>query len=92
MLTAHDKNRAPGDFSADHRTTSCSPQPHSPLDNSPKAMSENKEGSSNKEGSDVYISTTAAPQQQFYDPSKESIWTRAGLSLESYKRAPGTTG
>jgi len=28
----------------------------------------------------------------FYDPSKESIWTRLGLSLESYKRAPGVTG
>jgi amino acid transporter len=28
----------------------------------------------------------------FYDPSKESIWTRLGLSLESFKRAPGTTG
>ena len=27
-----------------------------------------------------------------YDPSKESIWTRLGLSLESYKRAPGVTG
>ncbi|ORY78861.1 amino-acid permease inda1 [Leucosporidium creatinivorum] len=53
----------------------------------------NKEGSSsNKEGSDVYVSTTAAPQQQFYDPSKESFWTRAGLNWESYKRAPGTTG
>lgn len=29
---------------------------------------------------------------EFYDPSKESIWTRAGLNFESYKRAPGTTG
>ncbi|KAL1742743.1 amino acid permease/ SLC12A domain-containing protein [Schizophyllum fasciatum] len=26
-----------------------------------------------------------------YDPSKESIWTRIGLSPESFKRAPGTT-
>nr|CRX78983.1 hypothetical protein ls5930a1_00058 [Leucosporidium scottii] len=56
------------------------------------AMSDNKEGSSGKEGSDVHVSTTSAPQQQFYDPSKESFWTRAGLSFESYKRAPGTTG
>lgn len=31
-------------------------------------------------------------QPEFYDPSKESIWTRAGLNFESYKRAPGTTG
>jgi hypothetical protein len=27
----------------------------------------------------------------FYDPSKESVWTRIGLSLESFKRAPGVT-
>ncbi|KAK7062877.1 Amino-acid permease inda1 [Paramarasmius palmivorus] len=29
---------------------------------------------------------------EFYDPSKESVWTRIGLSLESFKRAPGATG
>ncbi|CDZ96589.1 amino-acid permease inda1 [Phaffia rhodozyma] len=28
---------------------------------------------------------------EIYDPSKESIWTRLGLSAESYKRAPGLT-
>jgi hypothetical protein len=28
----------------------------------------------------------------FYDPSKESKWTRWGFSPESFKRAPGTTG
>ncbi|PBK66045.1 amino-acid permease inda1 [Armillaria solidipes] len=28
----------------------------------------------------------------FYDPSQESIWTRLGLSFESFKRAPGVTG
>ncbi|KAK7453496.1 Amino-acid permease inda1 [Stygiomarasmius scandens] len=28
----------------------------------------------------------------FYDPSKESIWTQLGISLESFKRAPGVTG
>lgn len=27
----------------------------------------------------------------YYDPSKESALTRAGLNLESFKRAPGTT-
>lgn len=31
-------------------------------------------------------------EPKFYDPSKESIWTRLGVSLESFKRAPGTTG
>lgn len=29
---------------------------------------------------------------EFYDPSKESFWTRLGLSPESFKRAPGVTG
>ncbi|KAF7760107.1 hypothetical protein Agabi119p4_10783 [Agaricus bisporus var. burnettii] len=28
---------------------------------------------------------------KFYDPSKESIWTRLGVNFESFKRAPGTT-
>lgn len=31
-------------------------------------------------------------QTEFYDPSKESIWTRLGVNAESFKRAPGTTG
>ncbi|KAH0578859.1 hypothetical protein H2248_003051 [Termitomyces sp. 'cryptogamus'] len=34
----------------------------------------------------------SAPYVEFYDPSKESVWTRIGLSFESFKRAPGTTG
>lgn len=29
--------------------------------------------------------------EQFYDPMQESKWTRAGLTFESFKRAPGTT-
>ncbi|KAF8066571.1 APC amino acid permease [Lyophyllum atratum] len=37
-------------------------------------------------------SSDASPKVEFYDPSKESIWTRLGLSFESFKRAPGTTG
>ncbi|KAK1230171.1 Amino-acid permease inda1 [Marasmius sp. AFHP31] len=37
--------------------------------------------------------SSAADQHiDFYDPSKESIWTRIGLSPESFKRAPGGTG
>lgn len=28
----------------------------------------------------------------FYDPYKESVWTRIGVNFESFKRAPGTTG
>lgn len=39
-----------------------------------------------------YTTSTSAVGGQFYDPSKEHWTTRAGLSLESYKRAPGTTG
>jgi amino acid transporter len=30
-------------------------------------------------------------QEEFYDPSLESKWTRLGLNIESFKRAPGTT-
>ena len=37
-------------------------------------------------------SSAPAARYEFYDPSKESIWTRLGLSFESFKRAPGTTG
>ena len=38
------------------------------------------------------VSSAPVVKYEFYDPSKESIWTRLGLSLESFKRAPGTTG
>lgn len=38
------------------------------------------------------ISSGSIPRVEFYDPSKESKWTRAGLTFESFKRAPGTTG
>ncbi|KAF8876560.1 amino acid permease-domain-containing protein [Infundibulicybe gibba] len=37
-------------------------------------------------------SVNSMRQPELYDPSKESRWTRLGLSLESFKRAPGTTG
>ncbi|KAF8964469.1 APC amino acid permease [Flammula alnicola] len=39
-------------------------------------------------------SVCSAPvaKYEFYDPSKESIWTRMGLTVESFKPAPGTTG
>ncbi|PPQ70266.1 hypothetical protein CVT26_014555 [Gymnopilus dilepis] len=37
-------------------------------------------------------SVSRVDKVEFYDPSKESVWTRIGLSLESFKRAPGTTG
>ncbi|GAA6058864.1 hypothetical protein JCM10212_002808 [Sporobolomyces blumeae] len=48
---------------------------------------------------DAYVTTTSAEgdlpaygQQELYDPSKESIFTRLGINYESFKRAPGTTG
>ncbi|KAK7062687.1 Amino-acid permease inda1 [Paramarasmius palmivorus] len=37
-------------------------------------------------------SSTSSHHIEFYDPSKESIWTRLGVNLESFKRAPGSTG
>ncbi|KIM38521.1 hypothetical protein M413DRAFT_447751 [Hebeloma cylindrosporum] len=38
------------------------------------------------------VSSASPARYEFYDPSKESIWTRLGLTVESFKRAPGTTG
>ncbi|KAF9021343.1 amino-acid permease inda1 [Hymenopellis radicata] len=47
-------------------------------------------------GSDVtshaVYDADAPAKTEFYDPSKESLWTRIGLSWESFKRAPGVTG
>ncbi|KAK0199697.1 APC amino acid permease [Desarmillaria ectypa] len=47
-----------------------------------------------KEKLDAISSSSDVPVDHpiFYDPSKESIWTRLGLSFESFKRAPGVTG
>ncbi|KAG6808350.1 hypothetical protein H0H92_010029 [Tricholoma furcatifolium] len=41
---------------------------------------------------DVASINSDSPPVEFYDPSKESVWTRVGLTWESFKRAPGTTG
>lgn len=45
-----------------------------------------------KHGSDDGVKVTNLQHSALYDPSKESWATRHGLSWESYKRAPGTTG
>lgn len=45
---------------------------------------------SHQVGSEVASSDSDGPI--FYDPSKESIWTRLGVNFESFKRAPGVTG
>ncbi|KAK0451417.1 APC amino acid permease [Desarmillaria tabescens] len=47
-----------------------------------------------KEKLDAISSSSDVPVDHptFYDPSKESIWTRLGLNFESFKRAPGVTG
>ena len=60
-------------------------------------MSEEKisHNGSDKDFNTAYTTNTRAVdgrQTGLYDPSKEHWTTRAGLSLESYKRAPGTTG
>lgn len=39
-----------------------------------------------------HVVTTAGVGGELYDPYKESVWTRLGLTFESFKRAPGTTG
>jgi len=38
------------------------------------------------------IASGSQPYAELYDPSKESVWTRVGVTWESFKRAPGTTG
>lgn len=50
-------------------------------------MEEKKASSS---GSDAGVQP--AQHVTFYDPYKESRLTRLGLTAESFKRAPGTTG
>lgn len=42
------------------------------------------------DGSQVQVSTVG--RDGFYDPKQETVWTRLGLTAESFKRAPGTTG
>lgn len=64
-------------------------------------MNEKGSGSghnSDKDFNTAYTSKTTAvgadgdSHTGLYDPSKEHWTTRAGLSWESYKRAPGATG
>lgn len=38
------------------------------------------------------VGAVAPAKIKFYDPSRESVWTRLGLNAESFKRAPGVTG
>lgn len=40
---------------------------------------------------DIVEEGSSSDNIQFYDPSKESIWTRLGVNYESFKRAPGVT-
>ncbi|GAA5836294.1 hypothetical protein JCM3766R1_003482 [Sporobolomyces carnicolor] len=57
----------------------------------PEKYSSNNSNSDKNE--DHYVTTTTADEpSEFYDPSKESIWTRLGVNFESFKPAPGTTG
>jgi len=39
----------------------------------------------------AYGTRPTAGYEEVYDPSLESRWTRAGLTMESFKRAPGST-
>ena len=45
-----------------------------------------------KDTASVSSAIPAKTKVEFYDPSKESRLTRLGLTFESFKRAPGTTG
>ncbi|KAG6836723.1 hypothetical protein H0H93_004386 [Arthromyces matolae] len=61
----------------------------SAINTPPISMAAKKE---DKEYDVASVQSESLPQVQFYDPSKESVWTRLGLNFESFKRAPGTTG
>lgn len=65
-----------------------SPSEKPALPGSEKSVKTGGKKSSN--GDNVLVSTLG--KDAFYDPSKESRWTRLGLTGESFKRAPGTTG
>jgi amino acid transporter len=50
-----------------------------------------EKSSSNSHGVNVFDGIVAGHEETYYDPSKESWATRAGLNFESFKRAPGST-
>ena len=50
----------------------------------------NKETNSDAGLNGAEVKTGPAPIR--YNPQDETVWTRLGLSFESYKRAPGSTG
>lgn len=54
-------------------------------------LSDEKKGDGSSGASDVEVSTVKKPYE-FYDPMKETRATRLGLTLESFKQAPGSTG
>lgn len=44
-----------------------------------------------KEALDGNIQVSTLDKNAIYDPKQESLLTRLGLNMESFKRAPGTT-
>lgn len=67
------------------------------LHDTEKASASSHSGRMEGKVDEVYVATQSASENratvpEFYDPSKESVWTRMGVNLESFKRAPGATG
>ncbi|BEJ11574.1 hypothetical protein CspHIS471_0200340 [Cutaneotrichosporon sp. HIS471] len=54
-------------------------------------MSSDKFEKSSSNGHNTFDGILSGQEETYYDPSKESWATRAGLNLESFKRAPGST-
>lgn len=52
---------------------------------------EKENGKKNGSGEPNVEVTTVKKDHEIYDPYKESVWTRLGLNVESFKKAPGTT-
>lgn len=63
------------------------------MDDNQKAQHSTDEMVNAKAQGGIRVATQAAkPTETLYDPSQETLATRWGLSWESFKRAPGSTG
>ena len=54
-------------------------------------IDEKKAVNNGKNSGGAEITENSVGDDGVYDPSKESVWTRLGLTAESFKRAPGAT-
>lgn len=58
----------------------------------PTSAAEASKTGDKKPGDGPQVQISSVGKDAFYDPKQETVWTRLGLTTESFKRAPGTTG